>query len=181
MCCWNDLCADMSPCCCQTVCTLSDIFHFIYRIISWSNRCVLLINDCLCHHKEMTCELDTKYEKGNPQVTESASLPGGEFAEIMCVSSPRAALELQAQPVPRLQMSFITVQIWNSLWGMFDWLSLISFILANFQFSSWIFSFPVGEAKPFSLSLWRGNSNIACRLSLCKAVPIFLRQPSLTP
>lgn len=101
----------------------------------------------------MMCELDTAYKKGSPQVIESASLPGGEFAEIMCVSSPRLALELQAQPVPWLQMSFIAVEIWKSFWGMFNWLSLISFILANFQFSSWIFSFPVGLAKLFFPSL----------------------------
>lgn len=161
VCCWNDLWADMIPRCCQTMCTflqirylrlyLQNYFLIKYGDAATSPDLLLPVSS-----QRLGTKLDTQHQKGNPQVIESASLPRGEFAEIMCVSSPRLALELQAQPVPWLQMSFITVEIWNSFWGMFSWLSLISFILANFQFSSWIFSFPVGLAKPFfPLSLKR--------------------------
>lgn len=65
VCCWNDLWADTIPRCCQTMCTffqlilLSDMFDFIYRIVSWWNTLMLLyvqqqavlIYYCLCHHK----------------------------------------------------------------------------------------------------------------------------------
>lgn len=70
-------------------------------------------------------------------------------------------------------MEFILAQL-----SILIWLSLISFILAKFSVQQ-LNILISGGTENATFSSQRGNSNIACLLSLCKAFPIFLYQHTL--
>ena len=121
----------------------------------------------------------TRYAKRTRRMKEikstgyRVSLPGGEFSEITHISSPGFALERHSQPVPTQWMSFITAEIPNSFWACVKMIvthiihiSQISSSAAEYSHIRWELG---NAASPFQ----RGNSNIACLLSLCKALPHF--------
>lgn len=70
-------------------------------------------------------------------------------------------------------MEFIVAQL-----SILIWLPLMSFILAKFSVQ-WLNILISGGTGNSTVSSQRGNSNIACLLSLCKTSPIFLQQHSL--